>query len=77
MGFIDSVKLKEFEVFLNKYGYYKVRQKGSHRTYKNSKLNISFTIATHTKEVPSYIVNRAIKSIGLSRQEFEKEFKNI
>ena len=54
----SDIRLKELECVLNKVGFTKVRQTGSHRHYKNVDFSFTLTIPAHSDSdviLPIYV----------------------
>jgi predicted RNA binding protein YcfA (HicA-like mRNA interferase family) len=66
---------KKILKLLNKCGWCKRRQKGSHATYKKDESKSSITIPLNGKETKPYIVKHIRKLLGLTGKEFEEEIK--
>jgi len=77
VGLLETVKIHDFNKFLESYGYYERRQTGSHAIYKKDKGGGSITIAIHGKEVPFYVIRQVIDLLKITREEFEKEIKDF
>ena len=66
---------KNFEKVANKCGFFKVRQKGSHMTFKNQN-GKSVTVVANKKQIPPGTFGKMCSDIGLSISEFEQILKN-
>ena len=60
------MKVKEIIKIVNNYGYIEVRQKGSHKQFKNADGKM-VTIPMHNGDIPIGTVNAILKSIGAKK----------
>lgn len=60
-----SMTPKEMASLLEKNGFVKVRQKGSHAMYKNSTTNRQVTVPMHSKDLPKGLENAIKKQAGI------------
>lgn len=60
-----SMTPKEMVSLLEKNGFVKVRQKGSHAMYKNSTTNRQVTVPMHAKDLPKGLENAIKKQAGI------------
>ena len=60
-----SMTPKEMVSLLEKNGFVKVRQKGSHAMYKNSATNRQVTVPMHAKDLPKGLENAITKQAGI------------
>jgi predicted RNA binding protein YcfA (HicA-like mRNA interferase family) len=65
--------LKPKKVFttLNKAGFIKIRQKGSHAQFKKG--NMLVTVPVHQRDLPLIVIKSIIRQSGMTLEEF-KEF---
>lgn len=56
---------KEMVSLLEKNGFVKVRQKGSHAMYKNVNTNKQVTVPMHAKDLPKGLENAIKKQAGI------------
>lgn len=60
-----SMTPKEMVSLLEKNGFVKVRQKGSHAMYKNASTNRQVTVPMHAKDLPKGLENAIKKQAGI------------
>lgn len=60
-----SMTPKEMASLLEKNGFVKVRQKGSHAMYKNANTNKQVTVPMHAKDLPKGLENAIKKQAGI------------
>ena len=60
-----SMTPKEMASLLEKNGFVKVRQKGSHAMYKNSTTNRQVAVPMHAKDLPKGLENAIKKQAGI------------
>lgn len=60
-----SMTPREMVRLLEKNGFTKIRQKGSHAMYKNSTTNRQVTVPMHAKDLPKGLENAIKKQAGI------------
>ena len=65
------LKPKEVFITLNKAGFIKIRQKGSHAQFKKG--NMLVTVPVHQRDLPLIVIKSIIRQSGMTLEEF-KEF---
>ncbi len=64
----DAVKIRDIIKLIEKDGWYKVSQEGSHRQYKHSQKKGRVTIAGHPgDDIPIGTLNSVLKMAGLKK----------
>ncbi|MBW2983191.1 type II toxin-antitoxin system HicA family toxin [Candidatus Woesearchaeota archaeon] len=72
---LPVVTAKDFCAFLEKEGFVMVRQKGSHKFYKNEDGRMT-TVPVHPgKDLGRGLVKEILNQIGMSREEFFRKWK--
>jgi predicted RNA binding protein YcfA (HicA-like mRNA interferase family) len=74
------VRWKKIAKILEKKNYYLANQKGSHLTFRdpnNPDQNTNFVTIIQRPEIPPPIVNKIIKQMGISREEFFKLLEEV
>ena len=70
MGTVPVLKPKEVAAILEKMGFQEIRQKGSHKQYRNSD-GRGTTVPFHSgKDISPILLKQIIKDIGLTVDEF-------
>ncbi|MBN1309318.1 MAG: type II toxin-antitoxin system HicA family toxin [Chitinispirillaceae bacterium] len=70
MGKLQSIKPAEFEKFLKYIGCTYIRQKGSHRVYRQSGLLRPLIIPIHSGDLPVFVVKTILKQLNLSTSQY-------
>ena len=69
---MSSFKAREIVRILEKLGFVKKRQTGSHLILHNPKRNITIPVPIHTKELKRGLVKAIIKQVDSTEKEFLK-----
>ena len=70
-----TIKIKELVRFLEREGFVKIHQKGSHATYKNLATHQRITIAIHLgRDIKKGTLKGMLNDLGLSMEEFLERF---
>lgn len=67
---LTNITLKEYRSFLEKTGCKCTRTKGGHEHWTRADLNRPITVQTHVDPVPEFIIRNALRTLGLSKQDF-------
>jgi predicted RNA binding protein YcfA (HicA-like mRNA interferase family) len=76
---IKSIPLKKYRKFLKHIGLKKVRTKSTHEIYNNpdNPLLRPVTVDSKFPDVPILHIHTSLKTIGMSKDEFEKIIKTL
>ncbi len=68
---------KEVCKFLEKEGYFLVRQKGSHRFYRHSDGKTTVVPIHNNKDISRGLLKAILEEIGMEREEFFKKYSKM
>jgi predicted RNA binding protein YcfA (HicA-like mRNA interferase family) len=76
MSFLPILKFKELKKILKKFGYFPVRQKGSHVIFENANGKNILSVPNHPrKTIGKGLLKQYIRDMDLTVDEFLKEVK--
>lgn len=67
---LSNVSLADYRLFLDKAGCKIARTKGGHEHWTRKDLNRPITVQTHVDPVPEFIIRNALRTLGMSKQQF-------
>jgi predicted RNA binding protein YcfA (HicA-like mRNA interferase family) len=70
MGKLQSIKPSEFEKFLKFIGCTYIRQKGSHRVYRQSGLLRPIIIPVYSGDLPVLVIKNTLRQLTISTEQF-------
>lgn len=76
MGKIGTIHWKKFEKVLLALGCKFVRERGDHRIYHKTGL-VRPVIVPRSTTLPSFIVLNNLRTLGVSREEYQKILKKL
>ncbi|MBN1575361.1 MAG: type II toxin-antitoxin system HicA family toxin [Chitinispirillaceae bacterium] len=77
MGKLQPLKPAEFEKFLNFIGCTYVRQKGSHRVYRQSGLLRPIIVPVHSGDLPVLVIKNTLRQLNISTEQFLEILKRF
>lgn len=74
-----SIPLKKYKLFLKSIGLKHIRSQSSHEIwdYEEKPLLRPITVDNNYPDVPILHIHTSLKSLGISKKEFEEAIKNI
>jgi len=67
---LSNVSIRDFEEFLKKTGCQYQRTEGGHALWSKSNLLRPIVFQTHINPVPDFIIKNALRTLGLTKQDF-------
>lgn len=67
---LSNVSLADYRTFLKKAGCKLTRTNGGHEHWTKKDLNRPITVQTHVDPVPEFIIRNALRTLGLTKQDF-------
>ena len=67
---LSNIPLKEYRFFLEKAGCKYLRTEGGHEVWSRKDLKRPIIVQTHESPVPEFIIKNALRSLGLTKQDF-------
>jgi len=67
---LSNVSIRDFEEFLKKVGCAHLRTDGGHAVWGKPELLRPVIFQTHIEPVPEFIIKNALRTLGLTRQDF-------
>lgn len=77
MGKYSIISISRFRKILKALGLEQVRTKGGHEMWFKEGMLRNVVFQTHEEPVPEDIVKNNIRTIGVSREEFDKVLEEI
>jgi predicted RNA binding protein YcfA (HicA-like mRNA interferase family) len=77
MGKLQSLKPAKFEKFLKFIGCTYVRQKGSHRVYRQSGLLRPIIVPVHSGDLPVLVIKNTLRQLNISTEQFLEILKRF
>jgi predicted RNA binding protein YcfA (HicA-like mRNA interferase family) len=77
MATLGAIKLTKIIKLLEKRGYRKTRQKGSHAIYVSRDRANSFTVALGRKDAQDYLIRQMIRAFRITKEELQKLLEDI
>jgi hypothetical protein len=74
---ITNITLVDFRRYLTKKGLTCQKCKSGHEKWEKQGLTRNITVPVHIKTVPEIVVQSTIKTLGLTKKEFLKEFSEL
>jgi predicted RNA binding protein YcfA (HicA-like mRNA interferase family) len=75
MAKLGKVSWQKFEKFLLKVGCEFIKQEGDHRKYRRPGL-LRPVIIPRDKELPAFIIQNNLRTLGISKEEYQKIMRN-
>jgi hypothetical protein len=69
---LTNISLYDYRLFLTKAGCKQIRISGGHEIWARKDLLRPIIIQTHIDPVPEFIIQNALRNLGLSKQDFFK-----
>ena len=73
---IGKVSWQRFEKFLVKIGCEFVKEEGDHRKYRRPGL-LRPVIIPRNKELPAFVIQNNLRTLGISKEDYVRIMKNI
>lgn len=70
MKHLRNISLSQYESFLELARCKYIKTEGGHAKYFRSDLNRPIIVQTHVNPVPEFIIKNALRSLGMSKQQF-------
>lgn len=70
MRTLKNISIAEMRRILTLLGLVKVRTKGGHESWMKEGMTRPVIIQTHVEPIPEFIVKNALRTIGISKEEF-------
>lgn len=67
---LSNISLNDYRNFLKKVNCNLIRISSGHEVWARKDLLRPIIVQTHTDPVPEFIIKNALRSLGLSKQEF-------
>jgi predicted RNA binding protein YcfA (HicA-like mRNA interferase family) len=74
---LSNVSIRNFEEFLKKTGCEHQRTEGGHAVWSKPELLRPVIFQTHVNPVPEFIIKNALRTLGLSKQDFFNIFFDV
>lgn len=75
MGRLSNISLSVFKAFLLARGLSLIRVSGGHELWSRPGLLRPVVIQTHIDPIPEFIILNCLRTIGMTRKDFEKYLK--
>lgn len=72
---LSNISLKDFRAFLVYVGCVKISTRGGHEKWKKEGVLRSIIFQTHEDPIPRHVVYSNLRTLGLSREDFEIWYK--
>lgn len=70
MRTLKNISIDEMRHILTHLGLAKVRTKGGHEAWMKKGMSRPIIIQTHVDPIPEFIVRNALRTMGISKEEF-------
>ncbi len=77
MGKYSNISVSRFRNILKAFGLEQVRIKGGHEMWFKDGMLRNVVFQTHEEPIPEDIIKNNIKTMGVSKEEFDKKLKEI
>ena len=77
MGKYSNISVRRFRNILKAFGLEQVRIKGGHEMWFKDGMLRNVVFQTHEEPIPEDIIKNNIKTMGVSKEEFDKKLKEI
>ena len=77
MGKYSNISVSRFRNILKAFGLEQVRIKGGHEMWFKDGMLRNVVFQTHEDPIPEDIIKNNIKTMGVSKEEFDKKLKEI
>ena len=77
MGKYSNITVARFRKILKALGLEQVRSKGGHEMWFKEGMLRNVVFQNHVEPIPEDIVNNNIRTIGISKEEFDKKLDEI
>ena len=77
MGKYSNISVSRFRNILKAFGLEQVRIKGGHEMWFKDGMLRNVVFQTHEEPIPEDIIKNNIKTMGISKEEFDKKLKEI
>ena len=75
MGRLSNISLSVFKAFLLSKGMSLIRVSGGHEVWSMPGLQRPVVIQTHIDPIPEFIILNCLRTMGMTRKEFETYLK--
>lgn len=77
MGKYSNISVNRFRIILKALGLEQVRTKGGHEMWFKDGMLRNVVFQTHEEPIPEDIIKNNIRTIGISKEEFDMKLKEI
>ena len=77
MRTLKNISVSEMRHVLMCLGLLKVRTKGGHESWMKEGMLRPVVIQTHVEPIPEFIVKNALRTIGISKEDFLKVLESL
>ncbi|KAA6318051.1 hypothetical protein EZS27_031888 [termite gut metagenome] len=70
VGKLSNVKLSDYREFLRKTGCKRIGVEGGHEKWVRKDLTRPIIVQTHKDIVPEFIIQNALRNLGLTKKDF-------